>query len=145
MMRNRIREFLESGIKKLNEAINCGHIKDSDNIYIKAMEENDDYVTIRLKGELDASNISNANDQNRNNRERFDKHVILDFESVKRIDCATVAVLVNLFTELKAHDKKLVIINATKELVSYTAILRLEPIITIVFNEEEALEKIASI
>jgi anti-anti-sigma factor len=133
-MRHKIKEMIECAAKGIKES----------RVYVKEIVMEEEYVIVKLQGAFDAETIPIIKERYTRESYRFDKHVVLDFEDVKRIDSATLAVLVNLFAELKAHDQKLIIINAMKELVSYISILRLESVITILSSEEEALIEIAS-
>ena len=113
--------------------------------YIEEVKVEDTYVVVRLRGAIDATTIPIVQERHNDHVARLDKHIIIDFKNVEHVDCSTIASLINLFAELKAHNKKLVIINETDQLIGYTEILRLKPAICIFSKEEEAIAYLSSV
>lgn len=140
-IRRRIQDAIKESIQKNigNARLPVDELRKKDLFCIKELEIEGDYVIVKLQGAVDSSTIPFAQKQSRNYKDQLDKHIIVDFKDAGRIDCSTLAILVELFTELKSNHKKLIIINATKELIGYTDILHLRPFISILKNKKQAL------
>ena len=135
--------LFEKGVDYINSTINRGDVKENNFLCMKKVEIEDNYIIVRLQGVFDSSTIPRVREQHKDYENQLDKHIIADFNDVEHIDCSTLATLVSLFLALKTHNKKLVIINATEELVAYTDILRLKPVISILASEEDAIAQLA--
>lgn len=142
-IKNKIRSLLEKVVKDINLSINGWCLRQQDILGVKEIEIEDNYIIVRLEGALDASTIPIVKKQQKKHKNQFDKHIIIDFYDVEHIDCAILAMLVNLFMELKSNSRKLVIVNATEQLMGYTKILRLQSVINIFPDEKTAVASLS--
>lgn len=133
----KLRDLIEKNISYLNPG--------AKERYIEEVKVEDTYVVVRLRGAIDATTIPIVRERHNGHVAQLDKHIIVDFKNVEHMDCSTIASLMNLFAELKSHNKKLVIINATDQLIGYTEILRLKPAICIFSKEKEAITYLNSV
>ena len=112
--------------------------------YVKEVKEMDGLVIVRLKGVIDAYTIPKIEIKHGSEiEENLDKHILLDFKEVARIDSATLASLILLLNELKARHRKLGIVSPTPFLMNYININRLESEIRIYKNEKIALRNLS--
>ena len=146
----KINEEIERIIKDDGERLKSSKIEDifkNKNrkafIYIKKIQETDDLVIIRLKGDIDSSSIpvlAGFGKKNSGRTERYlNKHILLDFKEVTHIDSSTLASLVQLLHELKTRSRKLGVINMTLRLKNYLSIARLESVVCVYKNEKSAV------
>jgi anti-anti-sigma factor len=111
--------------------------------YVKEIKETPDLAIIRLKGNIDRYTIPFFDDENIKEEDIFfDKHIIMDFKDVTRVDTATIASLINFLDILKNNERKLAIINASTLFNSYLELTHLSSVLALYNDEEEALKAI---
>jgi len=109
--------------------------------YVKELKETDELIMVRLKGVIDTYTLPIIKAEHDSEiKENLDKHILLDFKDVTHVDSATLASLIQLLNELKMHNKKLGITNATFLLKNYLGITRLESMVHIYETEKAALK-----
>ena len=112
--------------------------------YIKEITELDNLAIVRLKGSIDSHTIPIIKANLGSDVERYlDKHILLDFKEVTRIDSATLASLIQLLNDLKVHNRKLGIINMILLLKNYLSIAKLESVVRVYKDEKVALKDLS--
>ena len=114
--------------------------------FIDTFEEIRNVRILRFKGSIDSSivpeilkikkQLAKHGDINKNN-------VLIDFKKVTHVDSAAIAVLLIRLSELKRHDKKLGLINVTKQLKILLDIFKTGELFIIFDSEEAALESLS--
>ncbi|MGB2600806.1 MAG: STAS domain-containing protein [Candidatus Omnitrophota bacterium] len=110
--------------------------------YIKEIVESGDFIIIRLKGNIDSSTIPIFDEDLDDVIEKYlDKHVILNFEQVERVDSSTLATLIGLLDNLQKAERKLILVKINQtELDERIEISRVGTLFTVYETEEEALK-----
>ena len=100
---------------------------------------------VRLKGNLDASSVSEFQRYLRKvggAKKVLNKSVVLDLKDVGRLDSAAIAELLNVFASLKAAKHRLGLMNVPECLSDMVEILKLRGIFLIFESEKRAFQKI---
>ena len=118
----------------------CGKLLD----YVKEIEESDNLVIIRFKGDLDSKTIPcvQFNLESRI-REFLNKNILADFEDVKNVDSSTLASLLLVLHDLKKNEKRFGLIHANDLLCTHLKFSKLQDKIKVYGNEEEALQDLS--
>lgn len=111
--------------------------------FLQIIEEHDRFFIIRLKGEISTPALE-ANREKMtallDEHKLYRKNILCDFKSVTDSDTATLAVLINRFSELKKlSGNKLVLFNIHEELKELVGIAHLEELFLIRPSEAEAV------
>ncbi len=109
--------------------------------YINEIVESGEFIIIRLKGNIDSSTIPIFDEDLDDIIEKYlDKHVILNFEQVERVDTSTLATLIGLLDKLQKTERKLILVKINQtELDERIEISRVGTLFTVYETEGEAL------
>ncbi len=95
---------------------------------------------VRLQGAIDSSTITRLDLNISKDKKNFlDRHILLDFKDVVYVDSATLAYIIFLLDKLQKRHRKLGIINTIPLLKSRFEIEKLEKVVRVYKNEDEAL------
>jgi anti-anti-sigma factor len=114
--------------------------------FIDTFEEVRNVRIMRFKGSLDSKivpEVLKIKDQLEKQGDVNKNNVLIDFKKVTHVDSAAIAVLLIKLSELKRHDKKLGLINVTKQLQILLDIFKTGELFIIFDSEEAALESLS--
>ena len=109
---------------------------------ISAVEDYPSLRVVRLKGPINQETVSELErfrkwvEQHRGFKQ---KHILLDFKNVTRVDTAAVAEIIQEVSELKTAHYRLGAINLPDVVRSMFQVLKVERLIAVYKNESEAL------
>ena len=118
----------------------CGNLEQ----YIREIIEVDDTIIIRFYGDIDASTLPCVRLRMAEDKHEFiENNILADFNDVKHVDTATLAVICEMLKQLRRNDKKFGIINASQQFCNYLEILNLTEKVIIFDSEEKALKELS--
>jgi len=112
--------------------------------YVKDITRSGAVVIVKLHGFIDSNTIPTIEADISDKRYNYlDSNILLDFGEVTHVDSTTLAYLISLLHSLKAHHRRLGIINAGAALLNYINIEKVGELVHIYKTEEEALKDLA--
>ena len=112
-------------------------------ISISAVEDYPTLRIIRLRGPIDQTTVSDLEKFRKwvaQHKGFTDKHVLLDFKDVTRIDTAAVAEIMQAVSELKSKHYRVGVIHLRQMHRDMMRVLRVENWLVFYDNESEALD-----
>ncbi len=109
--------------------------------YVKEMRETDSLIVTYLRGPLDSSTVPVVFMDFRGKLNRYlNKHILLDFRDVTRVDSATIANLIFLLNQLQQNHRKLAVTHVSPVLENYIDIDKVRSLIHVYGDEAEAVK-----
>ena len=112
---------------------------------LAAVEDYPSIRIVRLRGPISQDTVSELErfrkwvEKHRSFRQ---KHILLDFKNVTRVDTAAIAEIIQEVSELKSANYQLGAINLPENVRSLLQVLKVEKLIAVYNNESEALERL---